>query len=124
VAVGATFQVPVVLNGAADVSSAALQIHYDAAKMSLLNVTVGDLLSRNGQSAQSAHRDDPPGNLRLGIARPSGSPGVTGSGVVCVLTFQAKAAGASDLTVTGAGLVTTAQVQIPVAGTSASIVIK
>jgi general secretion pathway protein D len=121
---GATFQVPVVLNGAADVASIALQLHYDAAKLQLVNVSGGDFLSRDGQAAPPIHTDQPAGNLVVGISRPPGTHGVTGTGVVCVLTFQAKASGPSDLSIARASVVNSAQQQLPVASAQTSIVVK
>ena len=121
---GASFQVPVVLNGAADVASVALQFHYDPAKLQLVNVSPGDFLSRDGQAAPPIHADQPAGNLVVGISRPPGTHGISGNGVVCVLTFQAKASGASDLAITRASVVNGAQQQLPVASAQTSIVVK
>ncbi len=121
---GATFQVPVVLNGAADVASVALQFHYDASKLQLVNVSPGDFLSRDGQAAPPIHADEPAGNLVVGISRPPGTHGISGTGVVCVLTFQAKASGPSDLAITRASVVNGAQQQLPVASAQTSIVVK
>jgi general secretion pathway protein D len=121
---GATFQVPVVLNGATDVASIAIQLHYDAAKLQLVNVSGGDFLSRDGQAAPPIHTDQPAGNLVVGISRPPGTHGVTGTGVVCVLTFQAKASGPSDLSIARASVVNSAQQQLPAASAQTSIVVK
>ena len=100
---GATFQVPVVISGAADVTAVPIQMTYDPAKLSLVNVGPGDFLSRDGQSVAETHRDDGPGNLNLNISRPRGASGVNGAGVVCVLTFQAKEAGQTTLSISRAG---------------------
>jgi general secretion pathway protein D len=105
---GTTFQVPVVLTGGADVSSVPLQIQYDPSKITLVNVGDGDLLNRDGQIVSMAHRDDGPGNLTLNVSRPPGAPGVSGAGVVCVLTFQAAAKGQSDISITRAGAMSSA----------------
>ena len=121
---GASFQVPVVLNGATDVASVALQFHYDASKLQLVNVSPGDFLSRDGQAAPPIHADEPAGNLVVGISRPPGTHGISGTGVVCVLTFQAKASGPSDLAITRASVVNGAQQQLPVASAQTSIVVK
>ena len=108
---GATFKVPVVLNSGVDVSSAALQIQYDPSKLTLVNVRVGDLLTRDGQAAQPVYKDAPQGNLTLGISRPPGSAGVTGTGVVCILSFAAKSSGPSSLAIVHASVVNSAQQQ-------------
>lgn len=108
VANGTTFQVPVVLTGGTDVSSVPLQIQYDPAKLSLVNVGDGDLLTRDGQVVQMAHRDDGPGDLTVNVSRAPGAPGVSGAGVVCVLTFQAKASGPTNLSITRGGAMNSA----------------
>jgi general secretion pathway protein D len=112
------------LNGATDVASIALQFHYDAAKLQLVNVSGGDFLSRDGQAAPPIHTDQPAGNLVVGISRPPGTHGVTGTGVVCVLTFQAKAPGPSDLSIARASVVNSAQQQMPATSAQTSIVVK
>jgi len=123
-AAGATFQVPVVLNGGTDVTSIALQLHYDTAKLQLSGVAAGDILSRDGQPTGLSHVEDPPGTLVVSISRPPGTHGVTGTGVVCVLTFQAKASGESGLGITRASVVNAAQQQVPVETGQATIVVK
>jgi general secretion pathway protein D len=100
---GATFQVPVVIGGATDVAAVPMQIQYDASKLSLVNVGPGDFLSRDGQSVAESHRDDGPGNVTLNVSRPRGASGMSGAGVVCVLTFQAKDTGDTTLSITRAG---------------------
>ncbi len=104
---GTTFQIPVVLTGGTDVSSVPLQIQYDPSKMTLVNVGDGDLLNRDGQIVSMAHRDDS-GNLTVNVSRPPGAPGVSGAGVVCVLTFQATAKGQSGISITRAGAMNSA----------------
>jgi general secretion pathway protein D len=124
VAAGATFQIPVVLTGGKDITSVPLQIQYDPAKLSLVNVTVGDLLGRDNQAVALVHRDDGPGSITINAARPPGVAGVNGAGVVCVLSFQAKAAGESALTLTRASAITSAQQQLPAQGSRTTIVVK
>jgi general secretion pathway protein D len=124
VAAGADFKLPVVLNGGTDIALVPLQIEYDAAKLSLLNVDKGDFLGRDGQPVALVHRDDGPGSIKISVSRPPGVAGVSGTGVVCVLTFQAKAAGASVITITRPGAVTSARTQLPVQGAQVSIQVK
>ncbi len=121
---GTSFQIPVVLNGAADIASVPIQLQYDPVKLALVNVAAGDLLNRDGQAVALIHRDDGPGNVTVVAARPPGTPGISGSGVVCVLTFQAKAAGETALTMTRANAVNTAQQQIPATAAHISLLVK
>jgi general secretion pathway protein D len=121
---GATFQVPIILNGASDVASVPLQLHYDSAKLTLVNVTGGDLLGRDGQAMALIHRDDGPGNVTVVASRPPGAAGMSGSGTICVLTFQAKAPGPTSLAMTRAGVTTSKQQQVQAASAQAEIVVK
>jgi general secretion pathway protein D len=122
-AMGATFQVPIVLNGASNVASVPIQIHFDPTRLGLINVDSGNFLSGDGQAAALVHRDDGQGNATIVASRPPGAPGVSGGGVVCVLTFEAKAPGPSALTVTRASVVTSAQQTITAQSTSASVTV-
>jgi general secretion pathway protein D len=106
--VGSTFQMKVNLSGGTDVFSVPMQLQYDQTKLSLINVDLGDsqpnsgtnLLGKDGQAVALVHRDDGDGNVAISASRPPGTHGVNGSGTVCVLTFQAKAAGPAAVVVT------------------------
>ena len=113
-----------VLDGGVDVSAVALQLHYDASKLMLVNLSAGDFLTRDGQAAPPIHTDQPAGSLTVAESRPPGAHGVSGAGVVCVLTFQAKASGASDLAIGRAAVVNSAQQQVQVASAQASVTVQ
>jgi general secretion pathway protein D len=113
-----------VLSGGTDIASVPIQLQYDPARLSLINVAAGDLLNRDGQAVALIHRDDGPGNITVVAARPPGAAGISGTGVVCVLTFQAKAAGETALTMTRAGAVNSAQQQVPAQAAHVSLVVK
>ncbi len=120
---GATFQVPVVLTGGKDIASVPMQVQYDPARLSLVNVTVGDLLGRDNQAVALVHRDDGPGNITINAARPPGLTGVNGAGVVCVLSFQARTAGDTGLTLTKAAAINSTQQQLPAQGSRVTITV-
>ena len=124
VAAGAIFKVPVVLSGGADVASVPLKLQYDPSKLELLNVDQGDLLGRDGQAVSLVHRDDGPGDLTINASRPPSAAGVNGSGTVCVLSFRAKAAGATSIAMTHAGALNSAQQPIAAQGANISIQVK
>jgi general secretion pathway protein D len=121
VVAGSTFQIPVILTGGADIASVPLQIQYDPAKLSLVNVGPGDFL---GRDAALVHRDDGSGGLSISAARPPGAAGVNGAGIVCILSFQAKAAGESDLTITKTAVANSAQKMLPAQNAQLKIVVK
>jgi general secretion pathway protein D len=121
---GTTFQVPVILNGAANVSSVPIQVHYDPTKLGLVNVDSGSFLSGDGQAAALIHRDDGQGTVMIVASRPPGAVGVSGGGVVCVLTFQAKAAGPVALTMPRASVVNSAQQTVAAQSTPSSVTVR
>jgi general secretion pathway protein D len=122
--VGSSFSIPVTLNGAKDVTSVPLQIQYDATKLTLVGVTKGDLLSKDGQDPALIHRDEGPGLITIATSRPPGTPGITGSGSVVVLNFQAKQLGASDVVITRHAAIDSAQHPLPVSAQNAHIVVQ
>jgi general secretion pathway protein D len=121
VTTGSTFRVPVVIAGGTDIASVPLQIQYDPTKLSLVNVDTGDFLGRDGQAVALVHRDDGPGTITINASRPPGVTGVSGTGVVCVLGFQAKAPGSSVIDITHPAAVNSAQQQLPVQGARVSV---
>jgi general secretion pathway protein D len=121
VTAGSTFQIPVILTGGTDIAAVPLQIQYDPAKLSLVNVGPGDFL---GRDAALVHRDDGSGGLSISAARPPGAAGVNGAGVVCVLSFQAKAAGESTLSITKSVVTNSAQKMLPAQNAQLNIVVK
>jgi general secretion pathway protein D len=118
---GTTFNVPVVLTGGTDIAAVPLQISYDPAKLSLVNVDKGDFLGRDGKAWDLSHRDDPPGLIVINAERPPGAAGINGAGVVYVLSFQAKAAGESAIEITRSGAVTSARQQVSAQGARVNI---
>jgi general secretion pathway protein D len=94
---GSTFQIAVNLQDGKDVSGGQLQVQYDVSKLKLLNVDTTDqahlnVLGQDDQAVSVAHRDNN-GDVSIAVSRPPGTKGVSGSGELCVLTFQASAAG-------------------------------
>ncbi|MGA7858515.1 MAG: cohesin domain-containing protein [Terracidiphilus sp.] len=124
VTAGATFQVPIVIAGAKNIASVPLQVHYDPSKLSLVNVDNGDFLNSDGQAVALVHRDDGSGTIVLNASRPPGAAGVSGAGVVCALTFQAKASGESTIAITQAAAMNSAQQPVQGQGAQTTIVVK
>ncbi|MGA2248988.1 cohesin domain-containing protein [Terracidiphilus sp.] len=121
---GATFQVPVVISGAADIASVPLKLHYDATKLSLVGVAPGDFLNRDNQTVSPTFRDDPAGDITINASRPSSAPGVSGAGVVYVLNFQAKAPGDSTIAITQPVAMNKSQQSVPATGGGVNITVK
>lgn len=124
VANGTTFQVPVVISNATDIASVPMQITYDPEKLALMNVSSGDFLTRDGQAAALVHRDDGPGTITINASRPPGAAGVSGAGVVCMLSFQAKMPGQTTVAISKPGAVSSAQKPVPAQGTAILVNVK
>jgi len=129
--VGSTFQVAVNLSGGTDVFSVPMQVQYDQTKMSLINVDLGDtpgkgvnFLGQDGQAVALVHRDDGSGNVAISASRPPGTHGVTGTGTVCVMTFQAKAPGDAAVVISRPMARNSSQQSLPATGSRAIVQIK
>ncbi len=112
--VGSNFQIAVNVSGGTDIFSVPMQVQYDPAKLTLINVDAGNYLGRDGQAVALVHRDDGSGGVAISASRPPGVAGVGGSGQLCTLTFQAKAAGDSIVSVTKAAARDSKQQALPV----------
>jgi general secretion pathway protein D len=127
--VGSTFQMKVDLAGGTDVFSVPMQLQYDQTKLNLINVDLGDtqpatgtnFLGKDGQAVALVHRDAGDGNVAISASRPPGTRGVNGSGTVCVLTFQAKAAGPAAVVITRPVVRNSAQQAVTAAGSRAIV---
>jgi general secretion pathway protein D len=98
--VGSTFTVDIKLNGAQNVASVPVLVTFDSKILQLLNVSNGDLLSKDGQAVALVHREDTSaGTIQMTASRPPSTPGVSGTGTVFTLTFLAKNPGECTLSV-------------------------
>ena len=79
--VGSTFQVPINVSGGSDVFSVPMQLQYDPAKLTLINVDSGGYLGHDGQTVALVHRDDGAGGVAISASRP---PGAWVTGTPCV----------------------------------------
>jgi general secretion pathway protein D len=119
--VGGTFQVAVNLNGGQDVFSVPMMVHYDPSKLQLTNVDTGGFLGRDGQAVALVHRDDGNGMVVISASRPPGTHGVSGSGTLALLTFQATASGDSAISIVRASARNSAQQSADIAGSQALV---
>ncbi len=129
VKVGSTFKLAINLSGGTDVFGIPLQVHYDPARLSLVNVDLPDpskpnFLGQDGQAITLLHRDDGHGNIDVALSRPPGVKGVTGSGPLCVLTFQAKAPGVASVGIDGPVVRNSRQQILPATGSQALVTIQ
>jgi general secretion pathway protein D len=124
--VGSSFKMFVNLSGGSDVFAVPMDVQYDASKLTLINVDTDDpqnpnVLGKDGQAVALAHRDDGKGNAAVAASRPPGTKGVTGSGALCVLTFQAKAPGDASVAIVRPVVRNSQQQPIPAMGSQAVV---
>jgi len=120
-----TFVVNLKISGAQNVHSVPVQMNYDPSKLQLLNISNGGFLSQDGQAVALVHREDETtGTLQITATRPPGAGGVSGQGTVVTITFQAKAAGQTPLTITRGGARDPALQAITVNGAQASVTVQ
>lgn len=103
--VGSTFAINVMLSGAQNISSVPVQVTYDSSMLHLVNISNGDLLSKDGQAVALVHREDTKGGtIQMTASRPPSTPGVSGNGSVFTLTFLAVKSGQATLSINRAVL--------------------
>lgn len=96
---GATVQVAVQVDNAADLFSASpMRVKYDASILRLNDAAPGEMFTRDGVRITSVKdiRNEV-GEATLTVARAPGSPGVSGSGAVMMLNFTAVGKGAGTV---------------------------
>jgi general secretion pathway protein D len=122
---GGTFTVNVTMSGATDIASVPLQITYDPKRLSVVKIDNGDFLTKDGQPVALVHRDDTnTGTLVASAARSPGTAGVSGQGTVFTVTFMAKQAGDTVLSITRPGARNSQQQSVPVLGSQMTVSIQ
>ena len=123
--VGKTFAVNVVLSQVQNLYSVPVQITYNPNMLEVVNVSDGNLLSRDGQPVALVHRDDPStGTLQVTATRPPNSGGVSGEGQVFTITFLAKGPGTSTLNIARDGLRDSSMQPIPASSAQATVTVQ
>jgi len=102
--VGQPVQVALALANAHDAYAMSFQLNYDPRLLEVKTMALGNFLTQDGQAPALVHREDAQsGTAQVSVSRPPNAPGVAGNGVVLTVTFMAKAAGQSAITLTRLG---------------------
>jgi general secretion pathway protein D len=97
---GSSMTIALIVENAADVVSAPLQIQYDPKVVKLNDVGRGDFLASDGQVPMfTKNIQNDAGSATITLSRPPGSAGVSGSGVLVTMVFQAVAPGSTTVRV-------------------------
>ncbi len=98
-AVGATVPVTIQLNHVNDLAAVQMTLKYDPKILHITNLISGDLIKQNGpELIPSRNILNDSGNATIGIARDPSSGGVSGTGGLLTVVFQAVAPGSSTVT--------------------------
>ena len=104
-AMGGSVTVTLRAENAADLVAATSQFKYDPKVLQVVSVTTGDLLERNGQPlTPSKNIVNSTGDASVSIARDPAAAGVSGSGGLVTVVFQAVGKGNTTVTVPGLSL--------------------
>ena len=102
--VSAPVNVTLSLESGKNVFSAPVRIKWDPKVLRLNDATRGTLLGAADQSVFTRNIRNDEGEVSVVYSRVSGASGITGSGTVLILNFQAVAAGNAEVRVVDAGL--------------------
>jgi general secretion pathway protein D len=95
-----TFSVAVAVAGAEDAAGAPMQIQFDPKILRLNDITLGDLMTQGGQEpVLTKNILNDAGAATVQLARPAGSAGASGDGVLVNLNFQAVGRGTTGVTI-------------------------
>ena len=98
--VSSTFSVAVAVAGANDAAGAPMQIQFDPKILRLNDIMLGDLMMQGGQEpVLTKNILNDAGAATVQLARPAGSPGASGNGVLVTLNFQAVGRGSTSITI-------------------------
>ena len=122
--VGSRFDVAVHIEHAQNVASLPLWLRYDPKLLKLVDVSHGNFLAPDGQLVTVAERvDHKTGMATVTLTREPGMQGVSGTGIVATLTFEAKTTGESRLNLLQTGARNPGQKTGQVRGARASVVV-
>jgi general secretion pathway protein D len=95
---GGTVTVNLVLENAADLGSAPVQITFDPKVLRMNDIVQGDLLNRGQAPAFTKNIMNNTGTATVTLSRAPGTAGVSGSGTVVTMTFQTVGRGIATIT--------------------------
>ena len=123
--VGTAFQVDIAVQNARNIHSVPLQLHYNPKQIKIMNILHGGFLSQDGQAVAVVQRvDEAAGMATITLTRPPGTPGVSGSGTLASISFQAAAPGDSGMMLMRTAARTAAGQPVQMDGTQARVTVR
>jgi len=123
--VGSTFPVNIRIDNAENIHSVPFQLYYDAKQLKVVNILNGELLGQDGQAVAVIQRvDDQNGVATITLTRPPDIAGVSGSGVLATVSFQALAPGQSALNILRSAARNASQQPVSLAGAQTRVMVR
>jgi hypothetical protein len=121
---GPVYTVPVTITNAQQIGTATLTITYDPKILKANAVTQGTFLQQGNVATTFAPKIDAvAGRIDIPIARATGAPGATGTGLLAAITFQAIGTGSTTIAGSGVTLGTDGK-PVPVQFVPANVTIR
>ena len=125
VSVGGKFTIAVSIENAADAGAATFAVTFNPKALKLVSAQDGGFLGQGGQpSSLSPKIDNDNGTAAVSLTRPAGSPGVSGSGILANLQFEAVGAGIATITFSQASVADASQTPLPTSSSGTQVTIK
>jgi len=125
VSVGGKFTIAVSIENAADAGAATFAVTFNPKALKLVSAQDGGFLGQGGQpSSLSPKIDNDNGTAAVSLTRPAGSPGVSGSGILANLQFEAVGAGTATITFSQASVADVSQTPLPTSSSGTQVTIK
>lgn len=102
---GGPYLVPIAISGASRLSTISLSITFNPAVLKVRTVQEGSLMRQGGQATFTQKIDAASGRVDIVVVRPGDVLGVSGTGVVGAILFDAVAPGGSPIALSGVGTV-------------------
>jgi general secretion pathway protein D len=125
VSVGGKFTIAVSIDNAVDAGAATFAVTFNPKALKLVSAQDGGFLGQGGQpSSLSPKIDNDNGTAAVSLTRPAGSPGVSGSGILANLQFEAVGAGTATITFSQASVADASQTPLPTSSSGTQVTVK
>jgi general secretion pathway protein D len=105
------YTLPIQISDANQLGSITLSISYNPAVLKARTVTEGAFLRQGGIATTYTPKiDEAAGRVEITIARPAGVTGISGTGLIGSLVFDAVSAGQANMSITGTATTATGQI--------------
>jgi general secretion pathway protein D len=122
---GGKLTVAVSIENAVDAGAATLAITFNPKILKLVTAQEGGFLGQGGQpSSLSPRIDNDSGTATISLTRPAGSAGVSGSGILANLQFEAVGAGTATITFSQASVADASQTPLPTSSSGTQVTVK